>query len=134
MSEQITKTTRQIVSAEFLERAESHISCALLNMHDFKHSYAKVFTWKGKTWTGISSASRGQKLLQVEIREVVPKEYYRGPRHDATKRGPDFYLGGEFQHDGRVWVMTENEVSLFPDGSPAKPSQLNLFSNGGEHD
>lgn len=134
MSGQITKTTSQIVSVEFLELAECHISCALLNMHDFKHSHARVFTWRGKTWTSTASASRGQKLLQVEIREVVPKTHYRGPKHDASKRGPDFYLGGEFQHSGHAWVMTENEVILTSGDLPAKPSQLNLFSNGGEHD
>ncbi|MCG2787641.1 MAG: hypothetical protein L6461_21350 [Anaerolineae bacterium] len=128
MSEQITKTTEILVPYSLLERALEHYSAAHLNMHDFKRSSGKIFTWNAKTWTCTGGIGQGQKHLQASIREVVPQGRYTGPPHDSQKRGPDFYLGGEFKCKEQVWVMTGNEVTLKPDGSlTPKAEQLNLF-------
>ena len=129
MSEQITKTTEILVPYSLLERALEHYSAAHFNMHDFKRSSGKVFTWNGKTWTCTGGVGQGQKHLQASVREVVPKDRYAGPPHDNQKRGLDFYLGGEFKCKDQVWVMTGNEVTLKPDGSiTTKAEQLKLFS------
>jgi len=128
MSEQITKTTETLVPYSLLERAQKYYSAAHFNMHDFKRSNGKVFTWNGKTWTCTGTVGQGQKYLEVSIREVVTKDRYAGPPHDNQKRGPDFYLGGEFKCKDQVWVMTDNEITLKPDDSiTTKAEQLNLF-------
>ena len=73
MSEQITKTTEILVPYSLMERALEHYSAAHFNMHDFKRSSGKVFTWNGKTWTCTGGIGQGQKHLQASIREVVPQ-------------------------------------------------------------
>jgi hypothetical protein len=129
MSEQISETTEILVPYALLEHALEHYSAAHFNMHDFKRSHGKVFSWNGKTWTCTAGIGQGQKHLQASIREVVTKDRYAGPPHDDHKRGPDFYLGGEFKCKDRVWVMTSNEVILKPDDSiTTKAEQLPLFS------
>jgi hypothetical protein len=128
MDEQITRETIMHVPYSFMEHAAEHISCSLLDMYDPKRSHAKVFIWRGKTWTCTATCSQ-QKWLQVEIREVVTADRYTGPQHDIKKRGPDFYLGGSFKYKGQTWVMTANKITLKPDDSPppAKAEQLSFF-------
>jgi hypothetical protein len=129
MDEQITRKTTVQVPYSFMEHAAKHISCSSLDMYDPKRSHAKVFIWRGKTWTCTGTCSQ-QKWLQVEIREVVTADRCTGPQHDITKRGPDFYLGGTFKcKNGHTWAMTTNAITLKPDGipPPAKAEQISFF-------
>jgi hypothetical protein len=128
-----TKTTTITVPCAVMEYAIKHYCADTLDMYDFRRSRGKVFSWNGKTWTCTGSVQNGSGLIQVTIREVVTKDRYTGPgniRPVNTWRnyGPDYYLGGEFQSGKQIWVMTDNEACLEPDGaSPEQTKQLSLF-------
>ena len=126
----ISTRTEMIVPYSLLERAEKHSSTASLDISNPAKSKGKVFSWNGKNWTCTGTIGQYLRLLQVDIREVVPADQYAGPPNDPSARGSDFYLGGKFTCNGQAWVMTSNIVILKPaenSGPTQQPEQLSLF-------
>lgn len=104
------------VSQTFLDACAEQISCGTLNMHTPKKSRGKVIEWGGRTWIAISGRSQGLYHYQeVDLRECVLEEEYKGPPNNPEKSGNAFYTGGRFQFKGQTWVMTENEIRLVPE-------------------
>ena len=77
MSEQITKTTEILAPYSLLERALEHYSAAHFNMHDFKHSSGKVFTWNGKTWTCTGVPQNREILRTVTIAVLIVGQIFQ---------------------------------------------------------
>ncbi len=115
------------VSQDFLERCAGQNSCSTLNMHEPAKSTGKVISWNRRTWICFGSVSRGHKTLEAMLCEVVPEEVYKGPPNNP-KSGHFFYTGGRFRARGRVWVMTDKEITLVP-SDETEIRQLKLFEH-----
>ena len=122
-------TTDLQVSQAFLEEVAQKNSCSTLDTEHPEKSRATLIPWKGKVWVCVSSVGQGLKTLGAGLRAVVPEPLYSGPPYNEEEH---LYTGVKFHAERAVWVITEDEVLLFPSEDASlfpedEAKQLSLF-------
>ena len=107
------------VPRAFIKWAARHVSCDTLDSRNPEKSRARIFTWRGKSWTGTGSVTQAEsmQLVCVKIQEVIPATRITTKSSALT-----------FLHKGISWVVTDNRVFLIPDDSSSvNIEQLSFF-------
>jgi len=100
------------VPYSFLEECAEKNSCMHLNMDEPARSTGKLIQFREKLWVCVGSTSQHMRYLEADLRECVPEAQYKGRSNNPLKSGHHYYTGGRFRANGKIYVMTNLEITL----------------------